>query len=215
MKLKKLLKKLKIDFHKFLRNILCHMRNEIFLENETGIFLCDETGKLHTYYPSLEVLMEKSEIRKYDAYYKTYVRTMKVPDGVTGFCDGFFRNGYIEEELELPHSLKTIGTGIFDCMCVFANTYIGRVVIPSSLEMIGTYAFGNSRIGELVYPNKVIKYEYLRQFKGCIIENFIISKEVSDYLCNNEIEPARLLNPLNPPFDVTINKIIVLNEAEL
>ncbi len=171
--------------------------HELLLKNETGAFLCDEGGKLLSYYPSIKALMDKTIVKEYYSYgasfYKPCIYVMKVPEGVTGFSRDFFRGGMINGELELPNSLKTIGTEMDDC--VFADTYIGHITIPMSVESIGTYAFGNSKIVELFYPYRIIESQYLRQFKGASIDNLIISKDVSNYLHKNELRDEHLFYP--------------------
>ena len=178
------------DNPQILKNI--HTR-EVLLKNETGAFLCNEDGKLLSYYPSIEVLMDKPiGIEDYpNCFYKPCIRTMKVPEGVTGFSSNFFRSGMIEGELILPDSLKTIGTEMD--VCVFANTYIGHLAIPKSVETIGVFAFGSSRIKELVYPNKIIESQHMRQFKDAIIGNLTIPEGVFGYLHRNKIEVEHLL----------------------
>lgn len=177
------------DNPQILKNI--HTR-EVILKNETGAFLCNEDGKLLSYYPSIEVLMDKpTEIENYpNCFYKPCIRAMKIPEGVTSFSSNFFRFGMIEEELILPNSLKTIGTDMDGC--IFANTYIGHIAIPKSVEAIGVFAFGSSRIKELVYPDKIIESQYMRQFKDAIIDNLTIPKGVYCYLQRKRIKIEQL-----------------------
>ena len=174
---------------------------EIILRNETGIFLCDENGKLLSYYPSIEVLTDEAVVRERytygDSYYKPCIKTMIVPEGVTSFCRDFFRWGMIAGDLVLPSTLKRIGSyGLTykEDDCVFANTSIGRIVLPDTIESIGIFAFGNSCIGELVYPNKIIESQYARQFKGAIINRLLIPQNVFDYLQAQSRSPEHLLN---------------------
>lgn len=177
------------------------------LKNETGLFECDEEGKLLSYYPSIEVLIEKTEVREHytygDAYYRPCIHSMIVPEGVTGFSRDFFRGGYISETLELPYTIKTIGSEE-DC-CVFADTSIGRLILPDSIESIGNFAFGNSKIEEVVYPKKIIEFQYARQFKGAKINRLLLPQNVFYYLQTQGHRPESLFNP----YDTEIMDCIV------
>ena len=164
------------------KNIYTH---KMILKNETGLFECDEDGKLLSYYPSIKVLRDKTEVLERHAHWRNSynrpcIHSMIVPDGVTSFCQDFFRGGMIDGDLVLPKTLKMIGTDMDDC--VFANTYIGRIILPDSIETIGIFAFGNSEIEEFVYPDKIIELPYLRQFKGTKINRLLLSQNVFEYL---------------------------------
>ena len=177
------------------KNIYAH---KMILKNETGLFECDEDGKLLSYYPSIEVLMEKNEVReRYTnwicSYYRPCIHSMIVPEGVTSFCKDFFRGGMIGGDLVLPKTLKMIGTDTEDC--VFAETNIGRIILPDSIESIGIFAFGNSEIKEFVYPNKIIELQYLRQFKGTKINRLLLSQNVFEYLQVQGLPIESLFNP--------------------
>jgi hypothetical protein len=186
------------------KNIYAH---KMILKNETGLFECDEDGKLLSYYPSIEVLMEKNEVRERytyrDSYYRPCIHSMMVPEGITSFSHDFFRGGYIAETLKLPSTIKTIGSE--KDICVFADTSIGRIILPDSIESIGTFAFGNSEIEEFVYPNKIIEFQYLRQFKGTRINRLLLPQNVSCYLQTQD----RCIESLFNPCDTKIMNCIV------
>lgn len=179
----------------------------MILKNETGLFECDEEGKLLSYFPSIEVLMEKTKVRERytygDSYYKPCIHSMIVPEGVTSFCRNFFRGGMIEGDLVLPQTLKVIGTEIDDC--VFADSSIGRVILPNTIESIGVFAFGNSKIVEFVYPDMILELQYARQFKGASINKLLLPQRVFDYL---QVHGRRIESLFNP-FDTSISDYIL------
>lgn len=160
----------------YINNYTCH---KIF-KNRTGCFECDDNGKLLEYYPSPSVLIDKATIRERytygDSYYKPCVHELIVPEGVVSFKYDFFRGGLIEGTLSFPSTVQTIGTD-FD-YGVFANTKIGKVILPDSMESFGNFAFGNAQIDELVYPNKLIDTTYRRQFKEVIINILLLPKSI-------------------------------------
>ena len=186
------------------KNVYAHKQ---ILKNETGLFECDEDNKLLSYYPSINVLMEKTEVRERytyrDSYYRPCIHSMIVPEGVTSFCREFFRGGMIEGDLVLPQTLKVIGTEIDDC--VFADSSIGRVILPNTIESIGDFAFGKSNIEELVYPDKIIELQYARQFKGTKINKLLLPQNIFDYL---QVQGRRIESLFNP-FDTSISDYIL------
>jgi len=186
------------------KNIYAH---KMILKNETGLFECNADDKLLSYYPSINVLMEKTEVREHytyrDSYYRPCVHSMIVPEGVTSFCRDFFRGGMIEGDLVLPQTLKMIGTEIDDC--VFADSSIGRIILPNTIESIGAFAFGNSKIVEFVYPDKIIELQYARQFKGTNINKLLLPQSVFDYL---QVQGRRIESLFNS-FDVNISDCIL------
>lgn len=186
------------------KNIYVHKK---ILKNETGLFECDEDGKLLSYYPSIEVLMEITEVRELhayrDSYYRPFIHSMIIPEGVTSFSGNFFRGGYIAGTLELPNTIKTIGSE--EDTCVFAETSIGHIILPDSIESIGTFAFGNSKIEEFVYSNKIVELQYLGQFKKTIINRLLLPQNVSYYLQTQD----RCIESLFNPCDTKIMNCIV------
>lgn len=156
------------------------VNNSVVYRNETGLYECDEQGRLMKYYPSIDNLLGESVMREHytfgDEYYSPCVKRMVIPEGVKSLRDEFFRGGLVENELILPSTLTSIGSHHEGR--VLANTHLSKVVLPDSLEMIGTFAFENSIIEELVYPRKIFDYPYLRQFKGSRINNLFLPKEL-------------------------------------
>lgn len=80
---------------------------------------------------------------------------MIIPDGVVSLRKEFFRGGCITNELVLPETLKYIGSVREDW--AFADTYLQKVILSSSLEMIQSFAFRNSVIELLVFPQKMLR----------------------------------------------------------
>ena len=115
--------------------------------------------------------------------------------------DEFFRQGFIENELILPSTLTSIGS--HHERCVLANTHLSKVVLPDSLEMIGVFAFGNSIIEELVYPQKMLDYPYLRQFKGSRIKHLFLPKELFYSVFGQKDKARKTLQA----YDATIDNI--------
>lgn len=72
------------------KNIYAH---KIILKNETGLFECNEGGKLLSYYPSIQVLMDKTEMREHytygESYYKPSIHSLIIPEGITSFSREF------------------------------------------------------------------------------------------------------------------------------
>lgn len=109
----------------------------------------------------------------------------------------------IEGDLVLPQTLKVIGTEIDNC--VFADSSIGHVILPNTIESIGDFAFGESNIEELVYPDKIIELQYARQFKGTKINKLLLPQNIFDYL---QVQGRRIESLFNP-FDTSISDYIL------
>lgn len=189
------------DYDTFINNV----DNSIIYRNDTGIYECDERGMLMKYYPSIDNLLSVSIVRERytfgDDYFNPCVKRMVVPEGVKSLHAGSFRGGLVENELIFPATLKSLGSHHEDC--VLANTRLSKVVLPDSLEMIGCFAFGNSIIEELVYPQKMFDYPYLRQFKGSRIKHLSLPKE----LFYSVFEPKEKAIKLLQAYDATIDNI--------
>lgn len=182
-----------------------HVNNSIIYRNETGLYECDERGMLMEYYPSTDNLLSESVVRKHytfgDDYFSPCVKRMIVPEGVKSLRAGFFRGGLVESELIFPDTITSIGSQDEDC--VFADTQLPKVVLPDSLEMIGVFAFGNSIIEELIYPQKMFDYPYLRQFKGSRIKHLALPKELFYSVFELKEKVIKLLQA----YDATIDNI--------
>lgn len=107
------------------------------------------------------------------------IRSLIVPEGVTGFADGFLTGWAITETVIFPKTLKSIGTDHgHNC---FAGCYLPEIILPESVNCLGNYAFGHSYIQKLViHPNN--KSPYRRQFKDSTIKELYLPKEVLELL---------------------------------
>ena len=140
------------------------------LRSESGLFECDPEGKLIRFFPDPRNLLDKVVLREEYTYGKSYYRpcvhTLIIPEGVTAFTREFFRCGYVENEIRFPNTLVSLGSEADDC--VFANTHLPDVAIPESVEMIGTFAFGDSTMDSVRFTG-LFQCKYLRQFKDACI----------------------------------------------
>lgn len=146
--------------------------NRIF-ENESGLFLCNNNGGLLAFFPAIDNLLDESVLKQsytfQDAYYKPCVHSMIIPEGVFSIEMDFFRGGLVKEKLLLPNTLKLIDSN------VFADSCLPEINIPESVNMIGTFAFGNSIIKSVRFT-RIFECEYLRQFKGASIDTLYLPK---------------------------------------
>ena len=135
------------------------------LKSESGRFYLDEFGMVQRFEPTGGNLFDEF----YDGLCSRHVDTLIVPCGVKGFCDEFMRYVHVRVKFELPQGLVEIGKAEVDndgnwVGGVFANCTLPSVIIPESVQNIGYFAFGNSRIGTLQLP--LIQHcPYARQFK--------------------------------------------------
>ena len=143
-------------------------------QNESGCFTCDQEGSLLSFEPTPGNRLHEPIVREVytygPSYYKMAVRSLIIPEGVVAIKGDFFRYGYVQERLSFPTTLRRIGDN-----CAFANCSLPDVVIPSGVNMIGCFAFGNSKIKSLCLT-RVFECEYLRQFKGAKIDKLILPK---------------------------------------
>ena len=144
-------------------------------QNESGIFTCDAEGTLLRFEPA-----PGNRISEPIAYYEIAVRTLIIPEGVVAIRGDFFRYGYVKDKISFPDTLRQIGEEYPIGGCTFANCYLPDVVIPSQVEIIGTFAFGKSQLKSLCMT-RVPACEYLRQFKGAKIDKLILPKDLSSY----------------------------------
>ena len=141
-------------------------------QNVSGSFTCDQEGSLLSFEPTPENRLSEPIVREVyscgPSYYKMAVRSLIIPEGVVAIEGDFFRYGYVQEILSFPTTLRRIGDN-----CAFANCSLPDVVIPSGVNMIGSFAFGDSKIKSLCLT-RVFECEYLRQFKGAEIDKLIL-----------------------------------------
>lgn len=148
------------------------------LRNESGVFECDNKGKLLRFYPDPNNLLDKTRERETytfgKSYYKPCIHSLIIPEGVTAISESFFRYGFVEDTIQFPDTLCSIGDRMD--RDVFADTHLPDIVIPETVGIIGNFAFGNSVIKSVRFSH-VIGCEYLRQFKGAYIETLYLPNE--------------------------------------
>jgi len=151
----------------FFRNLY---KGEVIFENESGLFLCGNSGELKRFFPAMENLLDKSIIREHytihETYYKPCVHSLIIPEGVTSFERDFFRGGFVKDQIHFPQTLVSLGDKWNPS--VFFNSYLPDIVIPENVSFIGEFAFGNSTIKSVRFTH-IFDCEYLRQFKGAHI----------------------------------------------
>ena len=150
--------------------------NTTVLYSESGAFVIDENGIVQSFSPSDDNPFMYEDLPD-EVWVQQSVRTLVVPDGVKGFCSEFMRGVWIKEKFILPDGLLSIGSNSFDSgYCVFANSILPEVKIPSSVKTIGNFAFGGSRIKSLQLPVG-LQSPYGRQFKDSYIEELRLPAE--------------------------------------
>lgn len=148
------------------------------IKNESGLFECNDEGKLLRFYPDSQNLLDEAKVRETytfgKSYYKPCIHSLIIPEGVTSLEHEFFRGGLVQDVIQLPSTLVSLGDkwnhGVFSDSC------LPEIVIPDSVHSIGEFAFGNSRVKSLRFT-RIFECEYLRQFKGAYIETLFLPKE--------------------------------------
>ena len=172
----------------FLKSVLRRYNNEHILKSESGLFFIDENGIVQHFDPAEDNPFFDEETEHNDNYtFKTdkSIRTLIIPKGVKGFVSNFMRGVRVTERFELPEGLISIGKNSFDIgtdeSCGFANCVLPSVVIPQSVQEIGVFAFGHTRIKSLQLP-ATLRSPYGRQFKDSCIELLRLPKEWKDFV---------------------------------
>ena len=168
------------------------------LKSKSGTFFIDGKGIVQRFEPSSNnpFFEEKTEKDANDTFGASKsIRTFVVPEGVEGFTSDFMRGIRIVERFELPEGLKSIGNNSSDiekgCHCVFANCILPEVVIPQSVQEIGNFAFGHSRIEVLKLP-ATLRSPYGRQFKDSHIGKLRLPREWNGYVALGKYNDLRL-----------------------
>lgn len=154
-------------------------KRRMYLRNESGLFECNDQGKLLNFFPDSKNLMDKTKVKEiyrlggkiFKDYYRPCVYTLIIPEGVTTFECDFFRGGLVNDIIRFPSTLRQIGSNYEDC--VFAGSFLPEVIIPRTVKMIGNFAFGASHIKRLVFEDDM-QCMYARQFKESVIEELVI-----------------------------------------
>lgn len=177
----------------------------IQLCNESGTFYVDKLGVLQSFCCSLENNADSCSERDTKKLY-----TLHIPEGVTVLKEEAFRYYTVLYKMTLPDSLLLMGTGHG---CVLANCNLPNVVIPKTLQILGTFAFGHSSLRSLRLPENA-HWEYARQFKSSVIGTLYLSKK---YCVGSE--PSELCRYIDGPGylqslqvnDVDIGEIVWLD----
>ena len=152
------------------------------LTSESGRFYLDNSGIVQRFEPADGNMFDEF----YDGLCTRHIDTLIVPCGAKGFCDQFMRSVRVRVKLELPQGLVEVGNDEEflsgnDVGCVFADCTLPSVSIPESVQKIGRFAFGNSRIGILQLP--LIRHcPYARQFKGSRISVLRLPSVLRDFV---------------------------------
>ena len=116
---------------------------------DTGILQLEGTGPTTSYtgnYP-------ERRIGWYN--YKSQIKEVYVGEGITSLGNSYFRNCTSLTRIELPSTLREVGYWE-----VFGNcTSLKNVELPEGLELIGTTAFLDTNLEEIVVPSTVTKIE--------------------------------------------------------
>lgn len=148
------------------------------LRNESGVFECDNDGKLLRFYPETQNLLDETKVKEAytfgKSFFKPCVHSLIIPEGVTAIREGFFSEGFVKDTILFPNTLCSIGNRAD--YNVFAGSRLPDIIIPDKVNMIGTFAFGNSIIKSVRF-SRVFECEYLRQFKGAYIETLYLPHE--------------------------------------
>ena len=177
-------------------------KRRIILESASGLFECDADGMLLKFYPVSDNIITEPRIReRYDYttdYYNPHIRHLIMPSGIKSISAEFFRYGCVEEHIEFPDTLISIGEDAHGC--AFANTCLPDVVIPDSVKILGGFAFGHSVIKSVRLPHG-LRCEYARQFKDSHIGTLYLSNTKDEYVSHPEM--YGYLNAMN-----NVDKII-------
>ncbi|MDC7286271.1 leucine-rich repeat domain-containing protein [Blautia schinkii] len=84
-------------------------------------------------------------------FYGASVEEVRLPENMTSLPVSTFSNAGVSSSLTLPSGLKSIGSYAFN------NCRVKEVVLPSSLTSIGDFAFNCSKIESITIPNSVTK----------------------------------------------------------
>ena len=154
------------------------------LRNESGMFECNDDGKLLRFYPSAQNLLDETIVKKTNSFGKSFfkpsIHSLIIPEGVTAIGRDFFSDGIVEDTIHFPETLCSIGKG--PEVRVFADTHLPDIIIPERVNMIGALAFENSVIRSVRYL-RVFECEYFHQFEGANVETLYLP-----YKCRQQWE---------------------------
>ena len=107
--------------------------------------------------------------------YGTYVEKYTIPDGIETISCNAFSDLYSLKEIEIPDTVKYIGSG------AFAYTDISEIVIPDAVEVINDEVFqGCEYLEKVTFSDKItyignMAFEYCEKLSG----EFVIPEDVT------------------------------------
>ncbi len=167
------------------------------LKNECGSFFVDECGCLARF-----VCAPENNAAGCSPEETKDVYNLRIPEGVATLPYNAFMGYTVRLLLTLPDSLLILGTGNG---CAFQGGTYPEVHIPAGLKILGTFAFGCSRIRDLWFPREMMDWGYARHFKGARIGTLHIPAG---------LEYDRYLHVLFPSNNVTVDAIVQDAEPE-
>lgn len=155
---------------------LQHSSSVYIYKSKSGRFICDLDGQLIGFYPVISNIVDPSDMEGMPTFnlYHPCLHTLEIPEGVTNLSRDFFKNGYVQDTVSFPKSLKSIGT--IHAPGVFSQAFLPRIDIPDSITTIGPYAFAESKIKCLYIP-KMFEYNDTCQFKNAVVDKLILHKQ--------------------------------------
>ena len=138
-------------------------------ENESGIFICDEEGRLLRYECSPENRLALSDCsQRFRVFGQDWenenrkdksIRKLVIPSGVRqiGSCTSVYREKgdisfedyVVRDEIVFPESLKIIGAAVFE------SAMLPEVRFSSALNVIGAASFFDCRICRLILSSDI------------------------------------------------------------
>ena len=119
----------------------------------------------------------------------TEIEEIVLPDGITEIGSGAFSRCIKLRKINMPKSLKILGSGDYDpcddwyaswygTVGVFAGCDMKEIKLPSSLEIIGEYAFSYCPFETVVLPDSVKTIEANAFYEADAIKSLTVPKSV-------------------------------------
>lgn len=145
--------------------------------NDSGAFWIDSDGVLMNFNPD-------SWFRPGNS--RQIIEALNIPEGVKAIPCGMFKEYVIHGTMTLPKSLLCIGVGYSEREegNAFRHSWLPDLVLPETLEALGTYAFASTVIRSvtaLFDPEKILP-ERARQFMGAKIGELRVPVKYRDLI---------------------------------
>lgn len=164
------------------------VHDRYYTENESGRFGCDEDGRLIHFKPSEENCLRQGACGFRRSYEKVDVRTLIIPEGIREITRDAEKlwELVVVEKIVLPDSLEKLDSD------VLSGCLIMEMELPATLREIGTGALMCNYIHVLQIPQGMLHPKYPgwkqqkaegaltihgRQFKETIINTLIVPKD--------------------------------------